>query len=206
MKKLLQTALALALVSTGAASTYVAYPLATAWSIREAIRSGDAAYLERKIEWARVRETLRSSMTRVAFDLPDPETPDAAPKPGIWKRVKAYVGSGAVNRFVETYVTPEGLPKLFEYRKIYRQAVASGADEEKLPLTTLLANFWSRLKRAEFRTLTLFEVEMADRYEPSRRHVALLELRGLEWKLVELRVREAGDEPSLATAVLPTDR
>jgi hypothetical protein len=60
--------------------------LLTAWSIREAIRSGDAAYLERKIEWDSVRGTLRTSLTDTALAAPTAEgaASNAPPaKPGL---------------------------------------------------------------------------------------------------------------------------
>lgn len=204
MRKLVAPVLTFTTFSLALTAAYVAYPLATAWTIREAIREGDAAYLEHKVEWPRVRETLRSSMTRIAFDMPPVDAPQ---KVGLWKRFKAYIGSGAVNRFVEAYVTPQGLPKLFEYRQAYRHNISGEPDERTLPLATRLKTFWSRLKRAEFKSLTAFEVEMADRYDAGRRHVALLELQGTEWRLAELRVKETAEEdPALAAAILPTDR
>ncbi len=116
MKKLLLSIVALAL----AATAYVAAPFATAWSIREAVRTGNSAYLEAKIEWDTVRESLRRSLTVAA--LGPPETGAAAPeKPGLWQRIKARVGRSAVDNLVESYVTPEGLPQLFTYRKLYRE-------------------------------------------------------------------------------------
>jgi hypothetical protein len=45
------------------------------------------------------------------------------------------------------------------------------------------------VKRAEFKSPTVFEIEMADRNDPTRHFVGLLELRGFEWKLTELRLR-----------------
>jgi hypothetical protein len=60
-----------------------------------------------------------------------------------------------------------------------------------------VAGFWSRLKRAEFRSPAAFEVEMADRNDPNRHFIGLLRLRGLEWKLAALSVRTvAGAAPS----------
>jgi hypothetical protein len=58
------------------------------------------------------------------------------------------------------------------------------------------------LKRAEFKTPTLFEMETADPYDPSRRYIGLLELRGIEWKwkLIELRVRLLDDVEPYAGA------
>ena len=47
------------------------------------------------------------------------------------------------------------------------------------------------MKRAEFHAPREFEIEIADRNDPTRHYIGLLALRGLEWKLVELRLRAA---------------
>jgi hypothetical protein len=204
MRKLVSIALLFGLLALSAA--YVAFPFWTAWSIREAVRSGNSDYLARKIEWESVRRTLRASMAGIAFDMPDTTSQEPAERPGFWKRVKAYVGGGAVNKFVDTYVTPEGLPKLFEYRQMYRRAVSSVStvpDEAALTRFERFKSFWSRLVRAEFKSLTAFEVELEDRHEPTRHHVGLLELKDYEWKLTELRLRLVGND---ATEILATDR
>jgi len=60
-KKIPGTILALLLVATA----FVASPFHAAWSIREAIQSGNAEYLAVKIEWPRVRETLRQSLMQL---------------------------------------------------------------------------------------------------------------------------------------------
>jgi Protein of unknown function (DUF2939) len=195
-----------------ASATYIAVPFWTAWSIREAVKSGDSAYLARKINFASVRETLRPSLAQVAFDMPDPSSGEPAPKPGLWKRIKAYWGAGAINRFVDSYVTPEGLPQMFQWRKTYRETVGT-ADPSgpKATFRTRFTKFWSRLKRAEFKSLTAFEIEMRDQYDPNRSHVGLLELTGegwdIEWKLTELRIRVASADPVLESNMsLATDR
>ncbi len=198
-----------------APAIYVAVPFWTAWSIREAVKSGDSAYLARKIDFAGVRETLRPSLAQVALDMPDPAMGDAAPKPGLWKRIKAYWGQGAIDQFVESYVTPEGLPQMFAWRKTYRE-IAGTVDPNAPPpsFRTRFTKFWSRLKRAEFKSMTAMEFEMRDQYDASRSHVGLLELTGpawrLDWKLTELRVRMASAETALPViennASLTTDR
>jgi hypothetical protein len=174
------------------AIAYIATPFVAAWSIREAIQNGNSDYLEHKIDWDRVRETLRESLTEAALGQPDGNTTqvaEAAAKPGFWRRVKNSLSRSAVNNMVENYVTPEGLPQLFSYRKTYRDVSGETARLEALPWHERLAGFWSRIKRAEFKSPAVFEIEMADRNDPTRHYVGLLELSGFEWKLTELRVR-----------------
>lgn len=189
-KKFLGTILAVLIL----AAIYIASPFHAAWSIREAIKAGDAEYLAVKIEWPRVRETLRQSLTEFAdpSPAPSPELASIAPRRGLWARVKSYGSRKAVENAVDSYANPEGLPQLFSYGTSYRTFV-NGAPEEKT-----LANFpgrvrefWSRVKRAEFKSLTAFELEMQDKNTPERRYTGLLELHGLTWKLTELRVHRA---------------
>ena len=165
-------------------AAYTAAPFVTAWSIREAVRNGDAAYLENAIDWPGVRETLKPSLSRLAVDIPD-----ATAEPSLWQRIKAYVGEGAVSTAIDSAVTPEGLPQLFTIRKAYRDYVSGQPEESKLPVLDRMQRAWARVKRAEFTSLTAFEVDMADKWDESRIYLAKLELTGLGWKLKELRVK-----------------
>ncbi len=184
MKRLLLKAGLVAL----AIGLYAASPFATAWFIREAVRDGDAAYLTRAIDWPGVRETLKPQLSRLAFDLPDPQTQPNI-KPGLWQRFKAYWGQGAVNRAIDSYITPEGLPQLFTARKLYRDYVSGQPDEAKQPVLERMKKAWARVKRAEFTSLTTFEIDMADKLDESRVYLGKLELTGGGWILKELRIR-----------------
>jgi hypothetical protein len=171
-----------------AIATYIGAPFATAWSIREAVRNGDSAYLERAIDWPGVRETLKPTLARLAFDMPDPETQPNV-KPGLWQRFKAYWGQGTMNRAIDGYITPEGLPRLFAMRKAYRNITGAEDEANKLPVTERMKRFWTRMKRAEFTSLTAFEVDMADKNDPNRIFLGKLELTGTGWILRELRIK-----------------
>ncbi|CAA2141571.1 DUF2939 domain-containing protein [Hyphomicrobium sp. ghe19] len=172
-----------------AAAIYIGSPFATAWGIREAVRNGDSDYLATAIEWPTVRETLKPSIARIALNLPDANV-DPAASNGLWTRFKAYWGQSAVDGIIETYVTPEGLPQLFTLRNKYRDLVASDADEAKTtPILDRIQRAWARVKRAEFTSPTSFEIDMEDKYDPTRIYLGKLELRSVGWKLTELRVK-----------------
>ena len=202
MKRLLLQAA----VITIAISAYIAAPFVTAWSIREAVRNGDSAYLENAIDWPGVRETLKPTLSRIALGMPDPEVqPNATP--GLWQRFKAYMGEGAINRTIDGYITPEGLPKLFAARKAYREYVSHEPDEAKtLPITERIKRAWSRVKRAEFTSLTSFEVDMADKWDANRIYLGKLELTGLGWQLKELRVKFLTTAENAASKFVETGR
>ena len=179
------------------AAAYIGLPFWTAFSIREAVKTGDTAFLEAKVEWRSVRETMRQSLTAHALDLPETEALEAGAAPasrGLWQRVKdsvkSYAGRRVVDTFVDSYVTPAGLSQMYEVRRMYREKIKGEADDAiTLPRFERMKRAWARVKRAEFLSLTAFEIEMQDRFNPERSYVGLLELRGIEWKLSELRVR-----------------
>lgn len=186
MKKLLVSALALVTL----AAAYVAAPFVTVWTVREAIRNGDSATLDAKLEWPTVRASLRESLTEYAIG----PTPVALPgqpvqQPGFWQRVKNGLSRRAVDNMVESYVTPEGLPQLFGMRQLYRETVSSEANVAPLPWHERAHGFWSRIKRAVFHSPTSFEIEIADRNDPTRHYIGHLKLRGFGWKVTELRLR-----------------
>jgi hypothetical protein len=168
---------------------YVGSPFVTAWGIREAVRNGNSDYLASAVEWGSVRETLKPTIAQIALNLPDPDQDPAASK-GFWARFKAYWGQGAVNSLVEKYVTPEGLPQLFTLRKTYRSYVSNDEeDANTLALSDRIARAWARVRRAEFTSLTSFEIDMEDKLDPTRTYLGKLELRPTGWKLTELRVK-----------------
>ena len=176
-------------LSAIAFTLYVGAPFVTAWFIREAVRTGNSGVLAYTIEWPSVRQTLKPAIARIALNLPDPEQ-EPAEKPGLWTRIKMYWGQGTVDRMVDAYVTPEGLPQLFTLRKAYRDFVASDADEAAtLPLSERISRAWARVKRAEFTGLTSFEIDMEDKYDPSRLYLGKLQLTSMGWKLTELRIK-----------------
>ena len=193
----LKLMLAAALLGVG----YIAWPLLTALQIREAIIARDTATLERKIEWASVRSSLKASLSAEAKARLEKD-PDA-PAPSLWQRLKASITPTLAESAVDRYITAENLPSFFGYRETYRNQIrpALGLAEPPTMLAGTLfagtpidriASFYARVRRAVFYSLTRFEVEIVDRYQPERRYVSTFELKGLEWKLTALAVLGAG--------------
>lgn len=174
----------------GMAAAYVASPFVSAWNLREAIKRGDTSSIETRVAWPTVRQSLKSSLAKEANLLPMANEAGAAVRPTLWQRLKGAFGATMLDRFIETYVTPEGLPKLFEYRQTWRDASMSATPVEPEPQSKVerFQQFWSRIKRAEFRSLGRVEIEIADRSVADRRYVSVMELDGLGWKLTELSV------------------
>lgn len=200
--------LLVAVVVLLAAGAYIASPFRAAWVLREAIKTSDTATLQRKVEWEGVRRSLRASIAANANLLPEVTAAGEAIKPTLWQRVKTAFGASMLDRFIEAYVTPEGLPKLFQHRQTLRslgsrtagragkaehaEANAEAPGEDALTFADRVKRFYARVKRAEFKSPTLVEIEMADPATPGRHIITVMELHGTEWKLAALRITGGG--------------
>lgn len=178
-------------VMIAGAGGYVLSPLVTAWFIKEAIKSGNASYLEHRVAWSPVKVSLKESLAEVALG---PKLASAGasplPKPSFWQRLKAGYGRYMVNSLVERYANPSGLPTLFSYGRTVRHGVLGRADpDEGKSLPERISSSWARVTRAEFLTPTRFAMEMRDKYDATRLYQGILVFEGLGWKLVDLRVK-----------------
>ena len=186
-----------------AVSLYIVSPFWTAWSIREAVKSGDVATLRSKVDWHTVRPSLRASIVEHAQLLPAAVDVGRAIRPTLWQRIKFLFGETMLDRFMARYITPQGLPQLYQLKHGYRTRVKGLEDETLLPLRE--RRFLRRIRRAEFLSLTHVEIEVADRDDPGRHVVGTMSLVGFEWKLTGIRVKAAptqdiaGDEQSIAS-------
>jgi hypothetical protein len=180
---------------------YWAWPLHAALQIREAMISGDTATLARRVEWNLVRASLKASVSPEA--IARLEADPNAPQPSLWQRIKNTVRPTVANTVIDRYVTPENLPVLLGYRRIWRGTVqpALGYPEPPTVLADTLfagsvvdrfASFWKRLRRAVIHSPGKVVVEVEDKYTPGRSYTGTFELRGLDWKLTELTVAGTG--------------
>jgi hypothetical protein len=180
---------------------YAAWPVSAALEIREAVVAGDTATLNRKVEWEALRASLKASITpeTIARLMTDPD----APPPSLWQRIKAAVAPSMADNVIDRYVTPEHLPVLLGYRRIYRGSVRPALGLKEPPSTLegtwlggtafdRFASFWTRVRRAVFMSPTRFVLEVEDKYKPGRNFVGTLELKGWEWKLTALGVTGGG--------------
>jgi hypothetical protein len=183
---------------------YAAWPVVTALQLKRAITISDTFLLERKIEWDTVRSTLRNSL-HAEFLGSGPNAAQPVHR-GFWHRVKVSIGEHAIDKFIDAYMTPDGLPALAGYSRAYRDKVQRpiGSARGKFGITTGVAReslgigagelgpepeplpFFSRIRSAMFTGLDRFEIEMVHPSHPGKRIVSVLELRTDDWKLTQV--------------------
>lgn len=183
-----------------AGASYAASPAVTGWMIKEAVEDGDAAYLDQKIAWDEVRASLTPSLHEMA-GVPPQTAAASAVKPGWWTRIKVNFARTAVDKLVNNYLTPEGLPQLFNYRQTYRATVGTSEPPKTLAnLPDRMKAFAARVVGAGFTGLTSFEMQVRDKNDASRIFTARLDLRSTGWVLtaLSLRVEPPADVPAEA--------
>lgn len=203
----MQRLLRVILIVLGLSVAYAAWPFYSAFKIREAMVAGDTATLTHSVEWTSVRASLKASISADA--LARLEADPNAPPPSVWQRVKSAVAPRMADSVIDRYVTPEYLPVLLGYRRIWRGTVqpALGLGREE-PSTVLdgtlfagsvvdrFASSWKRLRRGVFYSPTRIEIEIEDKYKPGLSYVSTLEFKalgwGFGWKLTSLAIADAG--------------
>ncbi len=102
---------------------YLGSPMLAAWEIRQAIRTGDKATLEHRVDWTSVRATLNRSLEPAQQVIAEISEAGGAPKPGLWSRIVRATVPLLSGTAVDYYVTPEGVPQLYAWRETWRQKV-----------------------------------------------------------------------------------
>lgn len=205
IRRLIKKLLLATLIAGSAAFAFALWPVASAYQLRQAVRAGDSVTLDKKVDWSAVRVSLKHSIAElVARGRSEPPAdPNSGQKRSMWAGLKLAMAPYFADRFIDTYVTAEGVSKLSAARNSLRAAgdgagklvsgdldaamAAVSADHQSSRIDRFLA-FYNRIIRAQFHSLDHVEFEIADTSTPERRYVSEFRLANLEWKLVSVRV------------------
>lgn len=204
------------LALAGAGLAYLASPFLAAFEVRQAMKHGDKPTLERRVEWAPVRASLKASLAELQRKADADQQLAGGPAPSMWSRVKAMVMPTMAEKLVDSYVTAEGVIQMFAARTALKDlkkdwtgsaatppaaagqaadaiapVLAADLDDHGSPLDRFRA-FYNRIHRAEFRSATEVEFEIADRNTPARRFISTFELKSFAWKLTGVKVAGVG--------------
>lgn len=198
LRKRLVFTLAIGLM-TVLAAVYLTSPLLAAYKLRQAVRSGDTETIRRMVEWDTLRASIRATVSRNAKLLPIAHQVGRTVKPTFWQRIRSVFGHSMLDRFIESYITPEGLPKLYRaktrwHERFKRQPPAPTVIQAGIAPDRLVRT-WRRVRKAEFRSLFHFVLEIEDRHVATRLirssfRLTNISLNGFDWRLTEISIRQ----------------
>ena len=179
MRKLIMPVLAAMSLLT---ACYFALPFWTALELKRAIRNGDVATVEARVEWDSLRTSLRQSLTEQA---PNEVRRRFSRIPFIQKYAEKFAASYSepvVNKMVDSFGSAEGLIRLMSWKE------ATFGPKPPKTLAGIASEMSSRVKRVAFVSLTRLETVISDRNDPKRHIFSALELRDTGWKLTDMRI------------------
>jgi hypothetical protein len=181
---------------------YVVSPLWVAVDVRRATFAGDTTTLEARVDFARVRQSLKESLAVIERDKQEEAARRGLPRPSLWARVKAAASPVRyTDQIIDRYVTADGLVRIAAARGSLANLIGArqtaSADEFTIPdhaqpFVERAQRLRNRLKRVTLKSLTSVEIEVADRRVPSRSYVGVISFVDLRWRLTDLRVVGAG--------------
>ncbi len=185
---------------------YLASPLLAAYKLRQAVRTGDSEAVERMVVWPSLRASVKSTVVRNANLLPLARQAARSIRPTMWQRVRSVFGHSMLDRFIETYITPHGLPKLYQAKTRWHGRFKRPQQPIMMQAGLApdrLARAWRRIKRPEFRSPFQFVLVIEDRHVATRLiqstfQLSNISLRGFDWKLSAISIRtRAPSRPNL---------
>jgi Protein of unknown function (DUF2939) len=161
---------------------FAALPYFNAYSLAEALKSGDRDTLESRVDWPIVRQKLKeelaAKMAATAFGSGEKTDRDASSGEALGKGIAGLLGPAMINNMVDSYVTPAGLAALVKNKKSDEDT--SNAASKINP--SLLQNVTNSVTWAFFESPTTFVVHLQP---PDKPEVIKLKFGfyGTNWKL-----------------------
>lgn len=198
----------LAVTAIVVSGLYIVSPIMAAHKLRQAIHASETTKLKDMVEWEPLRSSIRATISKNANLLPVATELARRVRPTFWQRVRSVFGHSMLDRFIDTYITPEGLPKLYRAKTRWHDRFESQAFQAPITKAAIvpeqLIRAWQRIKRAEFVSPFRFVIEVQDRYKTTRFiestfKLTSISLSGFDWKLIGISIRNsAPDKPRLA--------
>jgi hypothetical protein len=175
---------------------YVAWPAWSIYRIYDALERNDAATLERKIDFASVRDSLKPAIRARVDKMLDRTTGDAAGRLRDG-RLRQQVGPQLMETALNKIVTPQSIASLYAWRGDISQVLKDVKEIREIETATDEAGIaesakpsplgLSNIKRFAFTSLTSFEIGIAKDASSSEPDLTVqMGFRDMDWKLIGL--------------------
>ena len=182
-----------------------AWPLFSAWQLRQAVRTRNVAALESKVDWTTLRANMKPRIMQAVRENAEQST-------GITGVLKRAVSGTVADKSVDWLVTPKNLSRVLAGREFYARRIQKSppvgvppqpapkdakappvddndpaADDLEDPEDPMPPR---RIRWAFFESPTRFRIEAVHPRIPKARIVSILGQQGLGWKLIDVQLVE----------------
>jgi Protein of unknown function (DUF2939) len=176
-KWLLMAVLALAV----GVSVFLVSPWWSIAGLMQSVRAGDKYRTELYVDFARVRTSLREQLNAQIGESMAKEMED-----NPFAALGAMIGTVAVDRAVESFVTPEGLRRLME-----NKLPAVGAKEGSVSRAAIAKRAYDNLG-LEWLSSSSIRVKIFEEGTHTVVTTARMEREGLRWRVVDVEIPDLG--------------
>lgn len=197
MKRSLIAKVALGILA--AALLVLAWPLASAYRLRQAVISRDISALENRVDWPMLRANMKPRVLQAMRETADSST-------GIGGFLKRVLGDRLADKGVEWLVTPQNLSRVLAGREFYARRIQRTPSTAPVPGAKAPGGSNDpadddledaddpmppkRLRWAFFESPSRFRIEATHPRVPNARIVSILGQQGLGWKLIDIQLVE----------------
>ena len=178
---------------------YIAYPYYTVHRLGQALDSGDRVALEALVDWQSLRQGLKDDLNALLADAM--VAGGATDEPGglLARGLATMLGPTLIDRTVDSYLTPAGVARL----AVNGGQIELGAETERAeekpgsePGRNGAITDQIDVTYAFFSTPDTFRIDVVNADQPEKEPlVAILQLRGLSWRLTRLILPELARRP-----------
>jgi hypothetical protein len=162
---------------------WLAWPYYAAFSLAQAVRDGDTATLEKRVDWNNLREALRGDLNAQLL-----QSVNAGNDSPAATELTAVLGPAIVDRLIDSYVTPQAIATLRRSQIDGATSDDQAANIEK-SVNTMRSFRWQQVKYAFFSGGPLgFRVDLLPEDSgPAQRPIGLEFGWSGDWRLTRIR-------------------